>query len=157
MCGGREITEPTLFTIGHGTLDFDEFLRIVASHSIRTVIDVRSKPYSSRVPEYSRQTLAEELATAGISYRWLGDHLGGLPVREGEEAPISSPELLEAGVTEASALAQGATTVLLCSEAEPTRCHRLSVLAPRFEAAGFAVTHIRADGSLLPHQPSLDL
>ena len=146
-----------LFTIGHGALNFDEFLRVLAVHRIRTVIDVRSKPYSSHLPEYSKKALAEELTTAGISYRWLGDHLGGLPLRDGEAAPSSSSKLLDAGVTEASALAQGAIAVLLCAEAEPTHCHRLSILATHFEDAGFTVTHIRPDGSLLAHQASLDL
>ena len=129
----------------------------MTAHSIRTVIDVRSKPYSSQQPEYSKQSLVGELTTAGISYRWLGDHLGGLPIREGKSAPIDDSSLLEAGVTEAAALARGATSVLLCSELEPTHCHRLTVLAPLFAAAGFPVMHIRPDGELLAHQPALDL
>ncbi len=146
-----------LFTIGHGALQIGEFLEIVTAHKIRMVIDVRSKPYSKHLPEYTKQALSEELTTAGISYRWLGDHLGGLPLRKGEGAPIADPNLLTAGVTEASALANGATSVLLCSEAEPTQCHRLSILASLFEDAGFSVRHIRPDGTLLLHQPPLDL
>lgn len=149
--------QPTLFTIGHGAREFGDFLETVTARNIRTVIDVRSVPYSSHQPEYAKQVLSEELTTSGISYRWLGDHLGGLPIRHGENAPILDPDLLEAGMTDAAALAEGTTSALLCSEAEPNRCHRLSVLAPLFGAAGFVVMHIRPDGSLLPHQPSLDL
>ena len=153
----RVTAKPTLFTIGHGALGLDEFLRVVNGHNIRTVIDVRTKPYSSHQPHFAKQALAEELTTAGISYRWLGNHLGGLPIRDGEQAPIDNSDRLGAGLVEASALAQGGTAVLLCSESEPTHCHRLSVLAPLFEAAGFAVTHIRSDGGLLAHQPTLGL
>lgn len=151
------VVQPTLYTIGHGARGIDEFLRLLATHKIRTLIDVRSKPYSGRHPHFSKQPLSEELATDGISYRWLGDHLGGLPLGGESEAPVDDPGMVEAGIAEAAALARGATTALLCSEAEPNHCHRTLILAPLFEAAGFEVVHIRADGSLAAHQPTLDL
>lgn len=146
-----------LFTIGHGARSIDEFLRILNNLNIRMVIDVRSAPYSSHQPQFSKQTLREELTTAGISYRWLGDHLGGLPISDAAEAPIADQALVEAGVTEAAGLARGASSALLCAESEPSHCHRMLVLAPLFEAAGFEVIHIKPDGGLAAHQPTLGL
>ena len=143
-----------LYTIGHGPLPFDELLRRLQRHGVRTVLDVRSQPYSSRVPQYSKADLEAELVAAGLSYRWLGHHLGGRPLRPDQVAPIDQPTEVAAGVTEAAGLAAGASCALLCAELDPTHCHR-NALAGRFEDAGFTVVHILADGSPHPHQPSL--
>jgi uncharacterized protein (DUF488 family) len=146
-----------LFTIGHGALPFDDLLRRLETRGVRTVLDVRSQPYSSHAPHYNRHELEEGLIADGISYRWMGDHLGGKPLRPGGAAPISDPPRLAAGVTEAAGLARGATSALLCAELDPAHCHRRTALAEPFEDAGFTVVHILGDGSDLTHQPTLDL
>ncbi len=146
-----------LYTIGHGTLPIDDFLRNLDAHGVRTVLDVRAQPHSSHAPHYNKHELEAELVAAGISYRWMGDHLGGRPLRPGDRSPIEDPERMASGVTEAAGLARGATSVLLCAELDPTHCHRTTALAPRFEDAGFAVVHILADGSARTHQPTLGL
>jgi len=146
-----------LFTIGHGALPFDDLLRRLEAHGVRTVLDVRSQPYSSRAPHYNRRELEGELIADGISYRWLGDHLGGKPLQPGGRPPTDNESLLAAGITEAAGLARGATSALLCAELEPEHCHRSTVLAAQFEAAGFSVAHILSDGSTRSHQPTLGL
>ena len=146
-----------LFTIGHGALPFDDLLRRLETRGVRTVLDVRAQPYSSHAPHYNRTELEGELIAAGISYRWMGDHLGGKPLRPGEAPPIADPQRLAAGVTEAAGLARGATSVLLCADLDPAHCHRRTGLAEPFENAGFTVVHILGDGSDLTHQPTLDL
>ena len=80
-----------LFTIGHGDLPIDELLRNLDAHHVRTVLDVRSQPHSSHAPQYNKHELEAELVAAGISYRWLGNHLGGRPLRPGEPVPIDDP------------------------------------------------------------------
>lgn len=144
-----------LYTIGHGDLPIDELLRNLDAHHVRTVLDVRSQPHSSRAPQYNKHELEAELVAAGISYRWLGDHLGGRPLRPGEPVPIDDPGRLAAGITEAAGLARGATSALLCAELDPTHCHRTVGLTPHFEDAGFTVVHILSDGTARTHQPGL--
>lgn len=146
-----------LFTIGHGSTPFDDLLHRLEVHGIRTVIDVRSQPYSSYAPHYSKAELDSALVAAGRAYRWLGHHLGGRPIREGGKAPIDDEVLLAAGVTEAAGLARGASSALLCAEVDPGHCHRTTALSPAFEAAGFTVRHILGDGTLRLHQPTLEL
>jgi len=146
-----------LYTIGHGALPMDALLRRLQANGVRTVLDVRSQPHSSRSPHFSRPELEAELIANGIGYRWLGEHLGGKSVSPDRPAPIDDAALLSAGITEAAALARGATSALLCAELDPTHCHRHSVLADRFEAEGFPLVHILEDGSTEPHQSALDL
>ncbi len=146
-----------LFTIGHGALPFDDLLRRLERHGVRTVLDVRSEPYSSRAPQYNGREMGAELTADGISYRWLGDRLGGKPLGPDGRVPTADPSLLAAGVTEAAGLARGATSALLCAELDPDHCHRTTKLAECFEDAGFTVVHILADGSTRTHQPTLGL
>lgn len=146
-----------LFTIGHGAQPLGELLHRLKAHGVRTVLDVRSHPGSSHSPHYNLRELDAELVTAGISYRWLGDHLGGKPLPPDGQVPIQEPARLAAGVTEAVGLARGATSALMCAELDPTHCHRSTVLAPHFEEAGFTVVHILGEGSLQSHQPTLGL
>jgi len=135
----------------------DTLLRRLQASGVRTVLDVRSQPHSSRSPQFSRAELEAELIANGIGYRWLGEHLGGKALGPDRPAPIDDADLLSAGITEAVALARGATSALLCAELDPAHCHRETVLADRFEAEGFALVHILEDGSTEPHQSTLGL
>jgi len=146
-----------LFTIGHGAAPFYDLLRRLQEHGVRMVLDVRSQPYSGRAPHYNKRELEAELIAAGIAYRWLGDRLGGKPLQPGGLVPIEDDNLLSAGITDAAALAGGATSSLLCAELDPTHCHRTVALAPRFEEKSFRVVHILDDGELRTHQPTLGL
>ncbi|MGI9647635.1 MAG: DUF488 domain-containing protein [Acidimicrobiia bacterium] len=146
-----------LFTVGHGATPFYDLLRRLQSHGVRMVLDVRSQPYSSRAPHYNKSELEAELIAAGISYRWLGDRLGGKPLQPGGQVPIEDEARLAAGVTDAAGLARGATSALLCAELDPSHCHRTTPLATAFEDEGFTVVHILEDGTARTHQPTLGL
>jgi uncharacterized protein (DUF488 family) len=146
-----------LFTVGHGATPFYDLLRRLQTNGVRMVLDVRSQPYSSRAPHYNKRELEAELIAAGISYRWLGDRLGGKPLQPGGRVPIEDDAMLAAGLVDAAGLARGATSALLCAELDPAHCHRTVTLAPGMEDAGFTVVHILADGTARTHQPTLDL
>ena len=156
---------PLLFTIGHSDLAIDDFRRLLEDHAIGTIIDVRSAPGSGRFPHFSRPQLEEHLRIAGIGYRFMGEHLGGRPRRGDLQVPDGGPDWdrvqadpgFEGAVREATELARGGRAALLCAERDPDRCHRGTVLAPVFYAAGLDVAHILADGGLRHHQPGLAL
>ena len=46
---------------------------------VTAVADVRSRPYSRRLPQFNREPLEAGLRQAGIAYVFLGDTLGGRP------------------------------------------------------------------------------
>ena len=156
---------PVLYTIGHGSSSFAPFRERLEAHGVQTVVDVRSQPHSSHAPDFDRDELDEELRAAGFGYRWMGDRLGGRPTDPGlldaaghpDWSLITASPRFTAAVAEVSGLADGAVVALLCAESDPAFCHRETALAPHFEAAGFSVVHILADGSLRPHQPDLGL
>ncbi|MDB5178221.1 MAG: hypothetical protein JWN01_164 [Patescibacteria group bacterium] len=134
----------TIWTIGHSVRSAEEVLERLQSYGIDRLVDVRTKPYSRWHPHFNRDRLAQFLADHDINYDWRGANLGGL----GEN--VEYEETL-AAVYE---LAAAERIVLLCSEAAPEKCHRLTVLTPALEQLGAAVEHIRYE---VGHQPRLGL
>src|SRR3990170_6482894 len=68
-----------LHTIGHSNLSMPELLKALSDHGVFCVVDVRSSPRSYRFPHFDRPELAAALERVGISYRDMGDTLGGKP------------------------------------------------------------------------------
>jgi Protein of unknown function, DUF488 len=73
----REGNMATVFTIGHSTRSYGEFLEILRAHGIKRVVDVRSIPRSRHNPQFNREVLSKKLRSARIGYVHLRK-LGGL-------------------------------------------------------------------------------
>jgi uncharacterized protein (DUF488 family) len=148
-----------IYTIGHSTHTWEEFLKLLATHGIEVVADVRSKPYSRFNPQFNRDALARGLEEAGKRYVFLGKELGGKP--QDPDRPLadevvweyirSRPQFKE-GLAKLLEEARQSKICLLCAEADPARCHRGQLLAPELAAQGVEVRHILADGNLLEHR-----
>jgi uncharacterized protein (DUF488 family) len=65
-----------IFTIGHSTRTFDEFVSLLQKVDVRTVVDVRSAPTSRKHPQFDGNSLSEELSRYQIGYLHL-EALGG--------------------------------------------------------------------------------
>lgn len=148
---------PVIYTIGHSSHPQAVFTALLRQHGVSLLADVRSVPASRHVPAYSRPSLQQWLAAAGIAYRWLGDRLGGRPDdpalwRQGrpDYARMAALPQFGAGIDEVLAYAAGQTVALMCAEKDPADCHRGRLVAPVL-AAQADIQHILADGSLLPH------
>lgn len=142
-----------IFTIGHSTRTFDEFVKLLQAHGIERVIDIRTIPRSRRNPQYSLDTLGPALEAAGIRYVYLKE-LGGLrrPKPDSQNIGwrnasfrgyadyIATPEF-EIALSRAIQLSQVEPSALMCAEAVPWRCHR-SLVADALTARKFAVKHI---------------
>jgi uncharacterized protein (DUF488 family) len=144
---------PTVYTVGHSNHEPEDFLRLLQAHNIELLVDVRSSPYSRYVPQANRETLAHALESAGITYRWLGDRLGGKP--DGTVADydkLSQSAGFRQGITELVALASGKQIAVMCSEGDHRQCHRYKLITPALLALDFSVLHIQADGTLVDEQ-----
>lgn len=154
----------TIFTIGHSNHALERLLGLLRRHSICTLVDVRSSPYSKFNPQFRKEPLARSLRAAGVEYVFLGDAVGGMPA--GDEfydghghvdyARRAQAPDFQAGVERLMGLAGTQPTTLLCAEENPARCHRHLLIAPALEAQGVLVTHIRGDGRLQTEQDLRD-
>lgn len=132
-----------IFTIGHSNQTAEQFVGLLQKHGIGLLADVRTTPASRFSPQFNRAVLTRSLQAAGIDYRWFGQALGGKP---------RAPEpIFNAGIAELLQAAAAQSTAIMCAERDPRMCHRTHLVTPVLLKHGATVTHILADGTLLPH------
>ena len=149
----------TLFTIGHSNHDPETLLRLLRAHSITAVADVRSNPFSARLPQFNRPVLEATLKSAGIKYSFLGKELGAR--RDEQDCYIDgqarydriakTPAFLD-GIHRILAGAISYRIALLCAEKDPITCHRTILVCRQLRRPGLQIMHILADGSLESHE-----
>jgi uncharacterized protein (DUF488 family) len=142
-----------LWTVGHSTRPFPDFLAILAAHEIEVVADVRRYPGSRSQPQYNSSDLERSLPRAGVDYLPLPE-LGGRrrpathsvntgwrhPAFRGYADYIAGEEF--AGGLEALLMvAWGLRTAVMCAEAVWWRCHR-RIIADVVVSLGARVIHI---------------
>jgi uncharacterized protein (DUF488 family) len=152
----------TVSTIGHSTHPIEEFVRMLAAHGIRQLVDVRTIPRSRRNPQFNRENLPASLEAAGIGYLHMPG-LGGL--RHARKDSINTgwrnasfrgyadymqtPEFDE-NLNDLMQLASKAPSAIMCAEAVPWRCHR-SLIADALLARGAPVMEILSVTRIQPH------
>jgi hypothetical protein len=149
-------SNPSLFTIGHSSLELDQFLKMLITHEIKALCDVRSRPGSFRFPQFNREPLEACLASAGIRYEFLGDTLGGRPsdpfayhadgIVNYEERRKAKD--FRAGIDRALELNAASDIALMCAEEDPLQCHRFLMICPALLDCGVTPVHIRRGGEL---------
>lgn len=144
-----------IFTIGHSNHSLDDFLKLLEANNIKTVVDVRSAPYSKYSPHFNKNTIQNGLETNGIDYFYLGNKIGGRPSNESYykdgEVIYSLVELdgkYKEGIKELEEIIKKKWTVLMCSEEDPHRCHRHQLITSTLLKKGYQVIHIRGNGEI---------
>ena len=145
----------TLYTIGHSNRSLAEFLELLERHGIESLVDVRSAPYSRYVTHFNRADLEYSVESHKIRYTYLGAELGGRP--PGDEFYDEHDHVLYYRVAQApffrggieKLIEEGAVyrTAFMCSEEDPTNCHRRLLIARVLMDEGVRVIHIRGDDS----------
>ncbi len=151
-----------VFTIGHSTHPFPEFVRLLQLHAISLIVDVRSVPRSRYNPQFNSDALKESLPQFHIGYTHAKG-LGGLrkanrdSVNTGWQnasfrgyADYMQTEAFRESLDTVLFLAAGNNLAIMCAESVPWRCHR-SLISDALLARGVEVRHIMADGKLRPH------
>ncbi|HMO92401.1 MAG TPA: DUF488 domain-containing protein [Pirellulaceae bacterium] len=132
----------------------DHFLELLRQHEIEVLADVRSQPFSRFTPHFNREILKTVIQSAGMTNLFLGDQLGGRP--EGAEffdaaghvlyyRVAKSPNFL-AGIERLKKGAKQYRVAMMCSEEDPSVCHRFLLVSRVLTEHGVEVQHIRGDG-----------
>ncbi len=154
-----------LFTIGHSNHPPGRFVELLRQHSIDSVADVRSSPYnrSPYTAHFSRNTLEDLLEEHGIRYVFMGAELGGRPAdRSCYDAAgrvqydrVARTDDFVFGIQDLLRYASEYRVALLCSEREPSECHRTLLVAhaltTEYGVPSGDVQHVLADGRLKSH------
>ena len=145
-----------LFTVGHSSLDFAPFAQLLADRGIDLLVDVRSRPQSSRFPQFSLPGLEKLLKEQGMGYLFLGEELGGRP----DDPQAYRPDGLvnyqarrrsyafQAGLERVLKELEEHTLALMCAEEDPLECHRFLMICPELVAIGVQPIHIRKDSRI---------
>jgi uncharacterized protein (DUF488 family) len=159
---GMRADAGTLWTIGHSTREWVDFLALLHEAQIQCLVDVRRFAGSRRNPQYSPIAMAPALQAGGIEYR-------PMPEFGGRRAPhVDSPNgawrvaafrgyadymaSQEFGVARGHLmqLAHGRRCAVMCAEAVWWRCHR-RLIADDFVARGWQVLHLMSKGRVESH------
>jgi uncharacterized protein (DUF488 family) len=149
-----------ILTIGHGDQPIESFIELLRQHRVEVLIDTRSKPYSTRNPQFGQRVLATFLDDAGIRYVFLGDKLGGKPrdvaLYDAAGRPdyerIAAGDTYKRGIDMLLELARGDENVaIMCSESDFRECHRYKLVSRTLAIGGVEVQHIMRDGTLEPN------
>jgi uncharacterized protein (DUF488 family) len=146
----------TVYTVGHSSHSYEEFVRLLTTHNIEVLVDIRSSPYSRYAPQFDREILRGSLTKSGMKYLYLGDELGGRPknpeyydakghalygrMTEDPEF-VAGIERLERGIAEFR-------VAVMCGEEDPAHCHRRLLVGRVLAERGHELMHIRGDARL---------
>ncbi len=123
---------------------------------VTAVVDVRSRPYSGRQPQFNRPELQLALQNICIQYAFFGATLGGRPEQRSvydEDGRVNyervrQTRLFQRGLEELMAAGKDYRIAMLCAEEDPLDCHRGLMIAPALAEHGLKTFHIRGDGSI---------
>lgn len=149
-----------LFTIGHSNHEQAHLIELLAQHEIEVLADVRSAPYSRYTAHFNRETLQSAVKSAGLQYLFLGDSLGGRPPASDcydDEGFVlywrqAETPLFLSGIERIERGREKYRVAMMCSEEDPTVCHRYRLISRVLTERGIAVQHIRGDGQIQSQQ-----
>ncbi len=146
----------TIYSIGHSNQLIEAFIELLTQHGIQTLIDVRSHPYSRYVPHFNGSELAKAVEHGKITYLFMGKELGGRP--DGEEfydaqdyviySQVAESPLFLKGIQRLEEIGKSSRVAIMCSEEDPTTCHRHLLIGRVLAGRGISLLHIRGDGHI---------
>jgi uncharacterized protein (DUF488 family) len=155
-----------LYTIGHSNHPLSTLVGLLNDREIVNLVDVRTDPYSRYNPQFNKESLEYELPRLNFRYLYMGKVLGGKPddpklykhlaprsgevdfLHEVDYQQIMRRDWFQQGIRELLDLAELDNTAIMCSEEDPSGCHRHHLIA-KYILESFPeveVRHIRGDG-----------
>ena len=154
--------EKNIWTIGHSTRDFKEFVTNLQSFQIAHLVDVRNYPGSKRYPHFNKEALETSIPHNGISYTHLKD-LGGRRTPKPQSANIAwkntafrgyadymATESFQKAIVVLEEIGRKENTAYMCSEAVWWSCHR-ALISDCLKVRDWKVWHIMSTGKATEH------
>jgi uncharacterized protein (DUF488 family) len=146
----------TIYTIGHGNKTTEELIKELNSFNIKVLIDIRSKPYSKYSPHFNKFEIENNLKINNIQYVYLGEQLGGLPTdltcytngKVDYEKVRIKDFFIEGLQRLISANEKEIKVAIMCSESNPSECHRTKLIGEELRKNEIIVNHITDVGIL---------
>jgi len=158
-------TRTMVYTIGHSNHEFETFVKLLDDNSIQVVVDVRSSPYSRYAVHFNKEAIQQNLRHFDIGYVYMGHMLGGHP--DDDEFYDTESHVLYWRIAESQRFRNGIMQLiegaeeycvgLMCSEEDPTHCHRRVLIGRVLDDEGMEVLHIRGDGRVQTEQEIAEL
>ncbi|AFL82467.1 hypothetical protein Aeqsu_3029 [Aequorivita sublithincola DSM 14238] len=152
----------TIWTIGHSTRSLEEFLILLNSFNIKTLVDVRHYPGSRKFPQFNKDSLEVSLPEYGIEYTHLVN-LGGrrkpIPNSKNDAWRLDSfkgyadymeTETFQKSLKILEEIASEKNTAIMCAEAVWWSCHR-SMISDILKVEGWTVLHIMGENKATEH------
>lgn len=151
-----------VWTIGHSTHSFQNFLEILNSFHIELVADIRNYPGSKRFPHFNLESLQNSLPENKIEYchfKALGGrrkpgpnskNLGWRVEAFRGYADYMETEEFKTAMAELQNIGLEKRVAYMCSEAVWWSCHR-SLVSDYLKFHGWSVFHIMDIGKTMEH------
>lgn len=151
-----------IWTIGHSTRTFEQFVALLHGQNIELLVDIRTYPGSRRYPHFNKEELTLSLPRENIAYR----HMVGLGGRRKPDkdsvnkawrhpsfrgyADYMQTPAFKQEIAKLQDAAVAKRTAYMCSEAPWWKCHR-SLVSDFLKVQGWTVNHIMDNGKLTEH------
>lgn len=136
-----------VYTLGHSTRGFEDFLKILQRFGIKVVIDVRKFPTSKKFPHFNKEFLEIELKKRDINYIHFPE-LGGY--RKEGYLNFSKTKEFDSSIRKLLEIVEDGKTVILCAERFWWRCHR-KFIAQKLVEMNHEVLHILDENTVEKH------
>lgn len=153
---GPEALGLRLFSVGHSNQELPGLIALLQKAGVTAVADVRSVPYSRRLPQFNKAGLQGALEELGIAYLHLGAELGGRPRSRdlydedgrADYERVRATAAFRAGLERLLDSLYRHVTAMLCGEDDPLDCHRGLMITPALGEQCILPRHLRKDGSV---------
>ena len=153
-----------IHTVGHSNMSAEELVGMLKQRGITQVIDVRSTPYSRYVPHFNRDNIRATLERNGTGYTHMGDALGGRPQddrlydRDGRAnyELMAQEKTFQDRVRQMEEMTEDSHILLMCTEADPMRCHRTLLVSQELASRGADIIHLMRDGQQESHEETME-
>lgn len=156
MSSGDQSRVLSVLTVGHSRHPIERFLGLLEEHEVEVLVDARSQPFSRFSPQFSRKALERTVTEAQIRYLFMGDALGGRPAQQacyGADGKVDYDRVEDQafyrdGITRLLAGIARFRVCVMCSEEDPSHCHRRLLITRTLVRHGVEVRHIRGTSAV---------